>query len=196
MANQFVNSWKVNSEDKLANRPDGKPYNEDFPKIPDYDEESCVARMLSEGSSEMDGCAEWARYMSASSPAEILAYEVFIMAMVVHENELLEAKVASEDAALRFRIARDDAKKKLLENRRRAAAGETAEMRAQAAIIPPALITPAGMPGTGGALVVPPGGNSMSSKNPPEYRRGGNLHGCEICERNNRRQLEFVQDVI
>ena len=109
--------------------------------------------MINEGSSEMDGRAEWARYMSASSPAEILAYEVFIMAMDVHENELLEENVARADEALRFKTARDNAREKLLENRRRAAAGETAEMRAQAALVRAAPVV---------LGVIPPGNTSTT----------------------------------
>ena len=72
MNNNFTNSWAVNSQNRVGNRPSGEAWNHDFPSYIDFDEEACVDRLLIEafGSSIEDGVAAWRAQVAASSEEE------------------------------------------------------------------------------------------------------------------------------
>jgi hypothetical protein len=155
--NDFVNSWAVNSQDRLGNRPTGEAWNHDFQSYHDFDEDTCVERSVMEGNTIEEGMAAWAAQVAGSSEDETMFYDIFQLAITDHANELLAAQRIKEDKALALKKRIDDAKKLLSENRQKLANGETAHMRAEeaarraatlAASVQAAFTSPAGGRGT------------------------------------------------
>jgi hypothetical protein len=131
--NEFTNSWAVNSQDRLGNRPTGEAWNYDFQSYHDFDEEACVERSLIEGNTMEEGLAAWAAQVAGSSEDETMYYDIFQLAITDHANELLAAQRIKEDKALALKKRLDDSKKLLSANRQKLASGETAQMRAEEA---------------------------------------------------------------
>ena len=132
-ASTFVNPWVVDSRDKRKNRPDGKPFNEDFDQIMDYDQESCVERVMDGGGTEEEGTREWFAQVDASTATQTRAYNLFRLAMMKDAKERLLAHNQAEDDDLKLRKEMAEEMQALKELSRRKAQGETAQMRADQA---------------------------------------------------------------
>jgi hypothetical protein len=135
MSGSFINSWVVNSLDRLGPRPTGEAWNFDFPSYIDFDEEACIDRILLNGvgNSIEDGIAAWRAQVAASSEDETMLYEIFQLSINDHANGLLEAQRLKEDRALQLKQLLEESKKTLAGNRQKLAGGETAQHRADAA---------------------------------------------------------------
>jgi len=85
----------------MANRPDGKLWNDSFSDMKDLDSETCFRRILASGGSELDAEADWESQWKAcaKNPLQLAAFENFQTALLLHEIGLNEAKVAAEDEA-------------------------------------------------------------------------------------------------
>ena len=134
MIDPYGNSWFVNVADKTGNRPDGKPFNEDFRSIKDFDEDECVARVVSTGGSAEDGRLEWKVQWAACSEDEQEAYEIFYLSVLKHQCALLSTRRQREDAQLARRKSMEEERRALRLDESRVADGETAEDRLEASL--------------------------------------------------------------
>ena len=133
---KFVNSWLVDSENVLGDRPDGEVWNFDFRVIKDFDKKACISRVLTRGGTEADGLADWASQVDACTPNQKRAYDLFRLAMMTHQEELLVARRREEDEALQLEIQLTMKAEAVEILRKKASEGETAQMRAvQAAAV-------------------------------------------------------------
>jgi hypothetical protein len=133
-APKFVNPWIVDSENVLGDRPDGEVWNFDFEVITDYDKNTCVSRVLHRGGTEAEGLADWARQVDACTPNQKRAYDLFRLAMMTHQKELLVARRRDEDEALQLANQLAEAEKDVDTLKKKESEGETAKMREDAAI--------------------------------------------------------------
>ena len=128
----FVHPWAVDSLNPKTNRPDGEAWNEAFPDIVDLDLDDCCRRTLGAGGTLDEAETAWQSQLDACAkkPLDLAAYVNFQTALLLHEINLNEAKVAAEDEALERKKNLEALKRDAANRRERQARGETAEMRA------------------------------------------------------------------
>jgi len=89
---------------------------------------------VTRGGTEADGLADWARQVDACTPNQRRAYDLFRLAMMTHQKELLVARRRDEDEALQLANQLAEAEKDVDKLKKKELEGETAKMREDAAI--------------------------------------------------------------